>query len=502
MPNSKRWKISFYTSQFKNFAQNNFSYPLYRQKNLRYDKGGVNYLKKGNSVLLNKLYEEIIERIDVGIHAVDEAGRTVIYNKKMREMESMEKEDVLYKDMREVFQFQENQSSTLLHSLQEGEEIINVKQTYFNNRGAEITTVNQTFPVSNRDQIYAAVEIATDVTKMERLMRTKIRHAESQMTFEQIIGKSQSLKEIIEVARRATRTNSNVLIIGETGTGKELFAQSIHTESERGSAPFISQNCAALPDSLIEGILFGTAKGAFTGAIDSPGLFEQAQGGTLLLDELNSLNVTLQAKLLRVLQEKKVRRVGGSKEIPVDVRVIATMNEDPIDVIATNRLRKDLYYRLAVITLFIPPLRERMEDMEVLVTQFILKYNHLFKLNVQTLSNEVLLLFNAHNWPGNVRELEHAIEAAMNLIHHEKMIESHHLPYQYRKSSTSPVKLAIKQPIQAMTAELKDQLIAFEKQVIELTLAENNGHITNTAAILGLSRQSLQYRMKRLHVKV
>lgn len=287
------------------FAQKKLSLPLFRQIILRYDKREVIFLKKEKIILMNKLYEEIIERVDVGIHAVDEAGRTVIYNKKMREMESMEKEDVLYKDMRDVFQFQENQSSTLLHSLHEGEEVINVKQTYFNNRGVEITTVNQTFPISLDEKICAAVEIATDVTKMERLMRTKIRQVESKITFDQIIGSSQPLREVIEVARRATRTNSNVLVIGETGTGKELFAQSIHSESQRANAPFISQNCAALPDTLIEGILFGTTKGAFTGAIDSPGLFEQAHGGTLLLDELNSLNITLQAKLLRVLQEKK-----------------------------------------------------------------------------------------------------------------------------------------------------------------------------------------------------
>ncbi|RKJ61275.1 PAS domain S-box protein, partial [Butyricicoccus sp. 1XD8-22] len=282
-----------------------------------------------NQKILTKLYEEIIDRVSVGIHAVDEDGKTIIYNNKMCEMEAMEKEDVLYKDVREVFHFQENQSSTLLKSLENGEEIVNVKQTYFNNRGVEITTVNNTFPIELEGNIYGAVEIATDVTKMERLMRQKVRQTKTDFTFQQIIGQSHELEEVKSFAKRATRTNSNVLIIGETGTGKELFAQSIHAESDRATGPFITQNCAALPDSLIEGILFGTTKGSFTGAIDNPGLFELAQGGTLLLDELNSLNFALQAKLLRVLQERKVRRIGGSEEIPVDVRVIATVNEDP-----------------------------------------------------------------------------------------------------------------------------------------------------------------------------
>lgn len=454
--------------------------------------------------VMKQLYKEIIERVGVGIHAVDQDGKTIIYNKKMREMEVMEKEDVLHKDVRDVFQFQENQSSTLLKSLQNGEEIVNVKQTYFNNRGVEITTVNNTFPLKIDGDICAAVEIATDVTRMERLMRQNLRQTKTDFTFDHIIGESSELKEVIALAKRATRTNSNVLIIGETGTGKELFAQSIHAESERAGAPFISQNCAALPDTLIEGILFGTTKGAFTGAIDGPGLFEQAQGGTILLDELNSLNIALQAKLLRVLQERKVRRIGGSKEIPIDVRVIATVNEDPIDAVANNRLRKDLYYRLAVVTLFIPPLRERHEDIPVLIEDFIQKYNELFKLNVKCVSEEVLQFFESQSWPGNVRELEHVIEASMNLVNHEQVIEFDHLPYQYRKTEEKrPVPVQIKESTgKTDSMGLTEQLAIFEKQTIEHYLHKHHNHITNTALALGISRQSLQYRMKRLNIRV
>ncbi|TSI08355.1 PAS domain S-box protein [Lysinibacillus sp. BW-2-10] len=470
---------------------------------LRYDNGEVLNLLSKQAIAL-KLYEEIIERVGVGIHAVDHVGKTIIYNKKMREMEAMNEEDVLHKNVRDVFQFQENQSSTLLQSLEHGEEVVNVKQTYFNNRGVEITTVNNTFPLKIDGEICAAVEIATDVTKMERLVRRNLKQTKTEFTFSHIIGKSSELLEVISLAKRATRTNSNVLIIGETGTGKELFAQSIHAESDRANAPFITQNCAALPDSLIEAILFGTTKGAFTGAIDSPGLFEQAGGGTLLLDELNSLNITLQSKLLRVLQERKVRRIGGTKEFPIDVRVIATINEDPIDAIANNRLRKDLYYRLAVVTLFIPPLRERITDIEVLVEDFIKKYNQLFNLNVQGISNEVLQFFEFHNWPGNVRELEHVIEASLNLINHESMIEFHHLPYQYRKNETKKANVVpvFSQPNNTENTTLADQLALFEKQYIQQLLQKNHYHITNTAKELGISRQSLQYRMKRLNIKV
>lgn len=448
---------------------------------------------------MNLIYKEIIEQLDVGIHAVDKTGRTVIYNQKMCEMESMKKEDVLHKDVRDVFKFQENQESTLLHSLQLKKEIVNVRQVYFNNRGIEITTVNKTLPIQSAEDLVAAVEIATDVTKMEKLMRAKKRTSEGTMSFAKIIGQSASLQEVIEVARRATRTNSNVLIIGETGTGKELFAQSIHNESERAPKAFVSQNCAALPDTLIESILFGTVRGAFTGAIDTPGLFEQANGGTLLLDELNSLNIALQAKLLRVLQEKKVRRIGATKEIPIDIRIIATMNEDPIDAIALGKLRKDLYYRLAVITVMVPPLRARTDDLAILLEHFISTYNHLFSMNVTGVSEEVLDIFLQHNWPGNIRELEHAVEAAMNLVQHEQEITYEHLPYHYRKGVRQTPKV---RPLnKTYSGQLLDQLAQFEKQVIEDVLVHNHFHITNSAKQLGLSRQSLQYRMKRLQVR-
>ncbi|XLG16528.1 Arginine utilization regulatory protein RocR [Bacillus velezensis] len=301
------------------------------------------------------MLQSILEEIDVGLHVVDEKGSTVIYNKKMMQIEDMDERDVLHKNLTDVFMFSNQQDSTLVQALQEGKTIKNVKQSYFNNKGQEITTINHTFPIVQNGEIKGAVEIAKDVTKLERLIRENMhRKEQNSYTFDSILGNSSVIREVIENAKRATRTSSSVLLAGETGTGKELFAQSIHNGSQRSGAPFISQNCAALPDSLVESILFGTKKGAFTGAIDQPGLFEQAQGGTLLLDEINSLNLSLQAKLLRALQEKKIRRIGSAQDKPIDVRIIATMNEDPITAISEERLRKDLYYRLSVVTLIIP----------------------------------------------------------------------------------------------------------------------------------------------------
>src|SRR5699024_3571612 len=307
-----------------------------------------------------------------------------------------------------------------------------------------------------------------------------------------------SFQTVIEEAKMATRTTSSVLIVGETGTGKELFAQSIHNGSNRSIAPFISQNCAAIPDSLMEGLLFGTKKGAFTGAIDRPGLFEQADGGTLMLDEINSLEPSLQAKLLRVIQEKIIRRGGDTKDKKVDVRIIATINEDPIDAISDNRLRRDLYYRLSVVTLFIPPLRDRKEDIGYLSQSFIKKYNALFQMNIKQINNRVKHLFQQYDWLGNVRELEHAIEGAMNLITDEETIDVHHLPARFRNKISDRQKNNAMSPINTdFQQTLHDKMAEVEKNFIQQTLEEHENNISHAAKSLGISRQSLQYRMKK-----
>jgi arginine utilization regulatory protein len=226
-----------------------------------------------------------------------------------------------------------------------------------------------------------------------------------------------------------------------------------------------------------------------------------------LLDEINSLNLNLQAKLLRVLQEKTIRRIGDTKDTPVDVRVIANMNEDPIDAIANNRMRKDLYYRLGVVTIFVPPLKERKEDIPLLVQNFIEKYNELFQMNVKGLSEEVKQSFFEYDWLGNVRELEHIIEAAMNIMIDEEWIMYTHLPYQYRSKMQmkermiplSTVDNFIKENAE-IAVPLKQQMELFEKSYIDHVLTKNNFNVSKSAQLLGLSRQSLQYRMKKLNI--
>ncbi|WP_109688865.1 sigma-54 interaction domain-containing protein [Tumebacillus permanentifrigoris] len=472
------------------------------------------------------IYEHILDEINEGVHVIDAEGTTVVYNRKMTELEAMSSHDVLGKNLLDVFQFPAEQDSTLLRCLRERRAIRNVRQTYFNDKGKPITTLNNTYPILEGETLLGAIEIANDVTKIERLIRENLLEQEkgnTRFTFESIIGESAAIHEVMENAKRAARTSSSVLIAGETGTGKELFVQSIHNASLRAGGVFLSQNCAALPDSLIEGLLFGTAKGAFTGAIERPGLFEQAEGGTLFLDEINSLSLPLQAKLLRVLQEKTLRRIGDTKDRVINVRIIAAINEDPIEAISHQRLRKDLYYRLGVVTLMLPPLRERREDVPMLVDHFIRKYNHLFQMDVDGVSAEVRSFFTEYDWPGNVRELQHLIEGAMNLIDDEREIGMHHLPLHHlrrqtiaRASNAEPSETAtelsrIDTPedlglagaanFSAPPATLRVKLEDFERHYIQQILAKHDGNLSRAAKELGLSRQSLQYRARRLGLR-
>ncbi|MCT8138766.1 sigma 54-interacting transcriptional regulator [Anaerobacillus sp. CMMVII] len=452
------------------------------------------------------IYENVLNEINVGVQVINNEGNTIIYNQKKMQLESMQLEDVLNKNLLEIFSFKNRKDSRLLQALEHGTVTQNAKQTYFTNKGKEITTINNTYPIVKNGKTIAAVEIASDITKFERLKQNVLKGGNTRYTFESIIGESKAIKEVIENSKRATRTSSSVLIIGETGTGKELFSQSIHHGSDRSNKPFISQNCAALPDNLIESLLFGTKKGAFTGAIDHPGLLEQAEGGTILLDEINSLNPALQAKLLRAIQEKSIRRVGDTKDKDIDVRIIATINEDPIEAIANNRLRKDLYYRLSVVSLVIPPLRERVEDIPLLTQKFIEKYNYLFQLDVRKVSDTVYQLFLEYDWPGNIRELEHAIEGAMNLITNETEISYRHLSYHFlnkTRQGHSSIQSTSESSIKPedLTVKLKDQMEQAEAEYIKNVLENNRNNITHTANILGISRQSLQYRLRKYNIK-
>lgn len=305
--------------------------------------------------------------------------------------------------------------------------------------------------------------------------------------FETIVTNDTRFKQTKELAQKVAPTDANVLIYGETGTGKELFVQAIHEASKRKNKPFIAQNCAALPESLLESLLFGTTKGSYTGAIERAGLFELVDGGTLFLDELNSMPLDLQAKMLRVLEDGVIRRIGDNKTRKVDVRVITAMNQPPEICLRENKIRTDLYYRLNVFSLYIPPLRERTEDVLLLASYFLKEYNKSYKKGVLQIDEEAKDRLQAYQWPGNVRELKHTIEHAV-IIAEGNTLTANCLPRTFRKENL-PKKKSI--------LPLREALHQTEKELIDQALIETEGNILQAAKMLGIPRQTLQYKLSK-----
>ncbi len=272
--------------------------------------------------------------------------------------------------------------------------------------------------------------------KQKKQLAASSQHSLRRYTFANIVGKSESLLHCLQQAKQLAETNSTVLVLGETGTGKELLVQSIHSASQRSSGPFVAMNCGAIPSSLVESLLFGYAAGAFTGARrdGQQGLFEQADGGTLFLDEISEMNLELQSRLLRVLQEREVVRIGGKKVIPVNVRVITSTNKDLWEMVTGGKFRQDLYYRLNVIELRIPPLRDRIEDIPLLIRHFIKEFRANFGSFVQDISEQAIACLTSYPWPGNVRELRNCIERTMNLSTNE-VIQVEDIPVIIRKKA-------------------------------------------------------------------
>jgi DNA-binding NtrC family response regulator len=342
----------------------------------------------------------------------------------------------------------------------------------------------------DKEEILAAVEkILTikDLQEEVRSLRTQLR---DRYGIEQLIGQSKPMREVFERIRAVAGVESPVLIIGETGTGKELVARAIHGLSPRAKRPFIPVNCTALPKELLESELFGHKKGAYTGAhMDSKGLFRTAEGGTILLDEVGDMPVEGQAKLLRTLQEKTIRPIGEMHEIPVDVRVITATNQPTAALLESGRLRPDLYYRLSVVTIEVPPLRERVSDIPLLAQHFIQQFNLKYQRGVEGIERAALDCLMAYAWPGNVRELEHVIEGLFALRDLKKAITNDDLP------------ATLKQAPRATVVEAAGEvhsLAESEKVAIIRALQATEGNKSRAAEMLGISRDRL-YRKIELY---
>ena len=324
------------------------------------------------------------------------------------------------------------------------------------------------------------------------------RELEQKYTFNNIIGKSARMQAIFSLVERIARTASTALIHGESGTGKELIARAIHFASPRSNRRFLSINCGAMPENLLESELFGHERGAFTGAVkDKKGLFQEADRGTLFLDEIGEMTPTMQVKLLRALQEKVVRKVGGTDEETVDVRIIAATNQDLEGRLLTGEFREDLYYRINVLPIHLPPLRQRREDIPLLVDFFLQKYSKQMELPLRQISIEAMQILESYDWPGNVRELENLIERVLALSHAE-IITTRDLPVHLLTNRRTHPDL-VQLPEEGL--DLEAYLESIRTQLMIQALERTNGVQTQAAELLGMSFRSFRYYAKKAGLK-
>ncbi|MHB8481497.1 MAG: sigma-54-dependent transcriptional regulator [Nitrospiria bacterium] len=313
-----------------------------------------------------------------------------------------------------------------------------------------------------------------------------------------IIGKSEPLLKILELVSKVSENSSNILITGESGTGKELIARAIHDQSPRRNKPFVTINCSALPEHLLESELFGHMKGSFTGAImNKQGLFEMADEGTLFLDEIGDTSLAIQVKLLRVLQEREFRRVGGVKDIKVDVRIIAATNKDLLKAVAENTFREDLYYRLDVIPVFLPPLRERKGDIPLLVDYFLKKFDRILNKNISGIEHEALQLLMVQEWKGNVRELENMIERVVSLSPNPKVTKEDVLSCIRHLPLRDSIKL---REIPTGGFDLEKYIGEIEKDILIKALEKTHWVKTEAAKLLHLNFRSFRYRLLKYQI--
>ncbi len=470
----------------------------------------------------------IFDRFDEGIIIVDDQGRIVYYNDTMSRIDDLAPDATVGRRITEIYDLNE-ETSMIMRCLRAAAPIVNRTFFYRTRMGKVANTIHSVFPLIRDEKLIGAICFVKDYTLLEASITSITPSSQKQgvrngagYTFDDIVGRDPELLRCVNTAKMAANSPSPVMLYGETGTGKELFAQAIHHCSSRRKNRYIPINCAAIPENLLEGILFGTTRGAFTGALDRAGLFERASGGTLFLDEVNSMPIGLQAKILRVLQEKKVRRLGSLGEIDIDIKVVSSVNREPHLDIEDGVLRPDLFYRLGVVFIRIPPLRERIGDIDLLVAHFLEKIGDSLGTRVRKVDPRVMQVFAGYRWPGNVRELEHILEGAMNIAGRRESIAYRHLPAYFRhgrhvrpqgaKSEEDhrgqpavpadpvhpqPVKTAHASVPSPSMRSLRDTRLGIERAMIVDALSDCRGNVTRAAGKLGISRQLLHYKMKK-----
>lgn len=425
-------------------------------------------------------------------------------------------EGIVGKNLYEAFTNLSDSSSTLVKAMLLKQPIKRKRQDIIDLKGTKIKTMNLSIPIKSGSKVIGAIEISKEITDVIKEYNENIRLDSSIMSdiknlsnmklnrakyeLDDIISNDRKINKIKLEIKKLSNSKVPAFIYGETGTGKELFAHSIHNSSNRKDKPFIPINCAAIPGGLLEGILFGTKEGSYTGAVDTPGLFEVANGGTLYLDEINSMPVELQPKLLRVLEDGYIRRVGGKEERKVDVRIISSSNVDPRTFMEQGNIRRDIYYRLSVMSIYIPPLRERRQDIPLMLNYFINQFNSLLNKNITEVSKEVYDYLISYDWPGNTRELKHIIEYTLNIVDKdENTIEMEHLKRKIKEIESISGDVAINNIYEIKP--LKPQIENLEKKEIFKAIKKTRGNVSQAARHLDIPRQTLQNKMNKYGIK-
>ena len=434
------------------------------------------------------------------------------------------KSEYLDKSFFEVYPDIDKSRSSIVECLSTAKVVIRKFQKYIDYKGKIFYTHNITIPIMHNGHILGAVELVKDITTIDNVdkkdlaIETKefdetagfIKSQTEPVTFESILTINPYMRKTIEKARFSSSIKNPTLIYGETGTGKEIFAQAMIQNSGVPRKKVVIQNCAAVPENLIESILFGSTRGAYTGAENKKGLFEEANGGILFLDELNSMPYHVQGKLLRVLQDGSFRPIGANSEKSVDVKIIAAINLDPMTAIKNKMLRDDLFYRFSSSVIHLTPLRERREDISYYADYYIREFNKVYNKKISGISDELRKVLTEYRWDGNVRELKHMIESMVGTAK-ENLLDVQHLPaYMYDciygkepdpyGSEDHIIKLADRIPEEPGSYNLLDALRNTEISLIKKALQASKGNRTKASSLLGIPRQTLKYKIDKYNI--
>lgn len=449
---------------------------------------------------LNKELDAIIDSVYEGLYITDGKGYTTRINKSYTRITGIKPEEVIGWHMQDLVEkgyysqsvtlivLEKKQPVTIMHTIKGAKRCLITGNPVFDEKGEIICVVTTVRDITELINLKEKLERSEELTRRYHL---ELEHLRQQMVKSDLIGNSKEIKMVEELAERASQVDATVLLLGETGVGKDIIARKIHRESPRREGPFIKVNCAAIPENLLESELFGYEKGAFTGAQNKgkPGMFELADSGTILLDEVGDLPLNLQAKLLRVLQEKEITRIGGTKPQKLNLRIIAATNRDLQKLVGKSLFREDLYYRLNVVPINIPPLRARREDIPLLARHYLNIYNQKYNRKKQ-LSSSALEILTRYNWPGNVRELTNLLERLV-IITNENIIDCEHL--QGLVENDKPALLADNRSSEAL---LEEAVARLEKELITRALSVHKS-TRKAARVLGVSQPTVVRKAKK-----